>query len=331
MKKYLLIILFSLGIPVIILFGIFVWTDPFRILKPFNLKDVDVTNREYLSTELFLYNKNSIHYNSFIFGSSRCCGLNSYRWKQYLDEEAQPFLFQGWSETLTGIEQKFHYLIDDNIPIENALILLDIPSSFAEKQLPKESLSMKHYLFTGVPRFEYNAIQFYNFCQKPSLWIKSIKKTLSNQHIPCNSDTITNDWDAQNRYNYFGIPQKDSLKQCSDMTRITFFAELKTKSLIDVQISEPLINHDFRIQLENIKSMLDKQNTDYHIIITPAIVYTNPIVNKEDLQVLQQIFGADRVHDYSQISELTTNIHNYTDPNHFGQYVGYYILKDIYE
>lgn len=149
MKKFLLLLLLILGCPILLLFGMFIYTDPFRTLHPFNTSDVDATNREYLSTELFLRNMDKYSYNSFVFASSKGCGINTYTWKMFMnDTTAQSFLFQAWSESLTGIELKMQYLTKNNIPIDNALILLDIPGTFAKKQLPIEALSMKHYIFT---------------------------------------------------------------------------------------------------------------------------------------------------------------------------------------
>ena len=47
--------------------------------------------------------------------------------------------------------------------------MFDIPGTFSSNQLPKEALSMKHYMFTGHTKFIYNAYQFFNFIQKQSL------------------------------------------------------------------------------------------------------------------------------------------------------------------
>ena len=67
MKKFLLILSLVLVSPIILLFGLYLYTDPFRTLHSFNPNDIDATNREYLSTELFLQNKDKYSYNSFVF------------------------------------------------------------------------------------------------------------------------------------------------------------------------------------------------------------------------------------------------------------------------
>lgn len=329
MKRFILTILLFIAIPLMLLVGIYVWADPFRCIHAFDINDIDITNREYLSTELFLRNEPTCHYNSFIFASSRGGGMNTYQWKKYLPEGAQPFLFQAWSETVTGIELKLEYLSEHHIPIDNALILIDIPGAFKKEQLPYEALSLKHYLFTGKSKFEYNVVQFWNFIQKPSLWSQCIQKKMRGTKIVCESDTITNDWESKNQFNYTELPLQDSLRNCSEMTRHTFLEKIKHANGV-VEESEPLITNCFEKQLRHIRAMLDANHTDYHIIITPAPCYTNPTINPNDLAILQSIFGIERVHDYSGKNEFTEDYNNFSDPGHFGLRVGYLIVEEIY-
>ena len=79
MKRFLITISIGIAIPLVTLIAIYLWTDPFRCLHAFDINDVDITNREYLSTELFLRNEPIYHYNSFIFSSSRGGGMNTYQ------------------------------------------------------------------------------------------------------------------------------------------------------------------------------------------------------------------------------------------------------------
>lgn len=330
MKRFLITISLVIVIPLILLVGIYVWTDPFKCVHAFDINDVDATNREYLSAELFLRNYNTYHYNSFIFSSSRGGGMNTYQWKQYLPDGAQPFLFQAWAESLTGIELKLEYLLEHDVPIDNALLLFDIPGTFDKNQLPHEALSMKHYMLTGQSKFAYNTMQWLNFIQKPSLWVTSVKNKMRNKRVPYESDTITNDWERENRFNYTVLPPQDSLKHCTEMTRRTFFEKI-AHSYNKVPVSDPLITEQFESQMRHIKAILDAEQTDYHIIITPAPCYTCQAINPNDLALLKIIFGAERVHNYSGKNEMTEDYNNFSDPGHFGLRVGYIIIKDIYD
>ena len=125
------------------------------------------------------------------------------------------------------------------------------------------------------------------------------------------------------------LPEQDSLKQCSEMTRKTFFAKLEHSDK-EVEVSKPLITPEYEEQLHHIKSILDENNTDYHVIITPAPCYTSPAISPQDLEILQFLFGVERVHDYSGKNEMTEDYNNFSDPGHFGLRVGYLIIEDIY-
>lgn len=328
MKKFLLWLSLVLICPIILLLGLFLYTDPFRTLHSFNPSDIDATNREYLSTELFLYNKDKYPYNSFVFCNSEGCGINTYTWKMFMnDTTAQPFLFQSWSESLTGIELKIQYLTQNNIPIDNALVLLDIPGSFAKEQLPTNVMSIKHPVISGQSKWIYNTILFYNYCQKPSQWINSIKSI--GDKYPLQTDSITNDWHNDNSITYATLIPMDSLRECSEMTRRTFFEQIENKSEDDIVMSPILLNETFTKQLERIKALLDNNSTDYHIIITPAYCYTSTYINEEDLRVLETIFGKDRVHDFTR-HYITRDYNYFTDPNHFGLRAGDIMLEEIY-
>lgn len=331
MKRFLINIICIVLIPVLLVLGIFVWTDPFKILHPFNIHDIDATNREYLSTELFLMNKDSVSYDSFIFSSSRGGGLNTYTWKMFLPDGSQPFLFQAWSESLTGIELKMRYIDEQGIPMRNALILLDIPGSFSDEQLPKAALSMKHYLFTGTPKWIYVLRQFENFLGKPSEWVKSVEHKLSGYHEECVSNLITNDWDRTNSEHYDTVPTWDSLQNMSAHTRQLLLDQVSYQTDTDIVECQPVITHEFEAQLRHIKALLDKHQTDYHIIVTPGYAYTNSYINSADLVFLESIFGADRVHDYSRRFGITKDYRYFQDPSHFGQRAGWVMLHEIYE
>lgn len=326
MKKFTIIIGLSIIIPIILLIGVYVWTDPFKTLKPFSLHYFDDTNRDYLSSELYLRNNPIYHYDSFIFGSSRAGGLNSYQWKQQLPDSAKQFVFQGWSETITGIKLKLEYIDEHGEKINNALILLDVPGSFSEPQEPTKVLSIKHYKFSKQPFFLYQLHLFSGFI-KPSFIYKSIIDRNVDRYEWIGFDTISNDWESTNRYRFSECPPKDSLKKCTKRTLDVFFKQI---SQIDSQkISKPIISKDKETILNKIKLILDKNNTTYKIVISPGYYLTNPAINPMDLNILYNIFGESNVYNYSGDNNLTHDYNNFSDPNHFGLHVGWHIIEAL--
>ena len=331
MKRFLIRILSFIGIPILALLAVYLITDPFKTLRPFSFQYFDDTNRDYLSSELFLRNDPIYHYNSFIFGSSRCCGFNTYHWKHYLPAGSRQFMFQAWGETLTGIEQKIDYVDKNGDEIENAIVLFDIPGTFVKNQLPKSPVTIKHYKFSGQSKLAYHACLFYQFSQKPSEWISSIKQCKNHIIEEFYADTISNDWGTNNRYlDYSTQPSKDSLSNCSAKSRAVFMKQIEHKTDNDLQESKPLITEEFSKQLMHIKDVFVKHRTDYRIVVSPAYCYTNPKINTKDLIILQNIFGKDNVFDYSGKNDITTDCYNFSDPNHFGLSVGWQIIEDMY-
>lgn len=331
MKRFLIRIVSFVCLPIIVLLVVYLVTDPFKTLRPFSLQYFDETNRDYLSSELFLRNDPQYHYNAFIFGSSRCYAFNTYHWKHYLSDNARQYLFQAWSESLTGIEQKINYIDKNGNDIDHAIVMLDIPGSFSDEQLPKEVLLIKNYKFSGQSKLAYQACLFYGFAQKPSKWIYSIKEFFCPRESVFPADTISNDWYVVDlKADIMIQPQKDSLANLSTTTKSVFMKQIEHISDADLQISEPLINDDFLRQLIHIKDVFEKHHTDYRIVVSPAYCYTHPAINPKDLELLWEIFGSDRVFDYSGKNEFTADYNNFSDPGHFGPCVGWQIIEDMY-
>ena len=331
MRRFLLRVSLFVAIPLVLLLVLYVVTDPFKTLKPFSLEYFDQTNRDYLSSELFLKNNPEQHYDSFVFGSSRGCGLNMYHWKKYLPEGSNPYLFQAWGETLTGIEQKISFIDKNGVALDNAIILIDIPGSFDDDQTPTDALSIKDPTISGQPRWLFHGILVLDFLQKPSQWLRAIKTYYVDSPPEICFDVVTNDWYKDNSRLDISIPPpKDSLKNMSQISRTAFIKEISNKSDKDLVVSKPLINSAFLDQLYRIRSVFDKHGTNYRIVITPGFCYTNPAIAPQDDAVLRRVFGDKNVFDYSGKNWLSSDYNNYSDSGHFGLFVGWHIIEDIY-
>ena len=70
MGRFLKQISLLLFVPLLLLAAVYFVTDPYKTLRPFSLTYFDSTNRDYLSSELFVLNYPEQTYDSFIFGSS---------------------------------------------------------------------------------------------------------------------------------------------------------------------------------------------------------------------------------------------------------------------
>ena len=327
MRRFLKTVFFLAIIPLLGLTALYFLTDPYKTLKTFSLEYFDSTNRDYVSSELFLLNYPKQKYDSFILGSSRGCGLNTYHWAKYLPEGSNQFLFQAWGETLTGIEQKIEYIDDMGGGLKNVIILFDIPGSFTGKQLPTNANTIKDPNISGQPKWKYQLTLLADFIQKPSQWIR----TLHNPTPAITFDTITNDWDSNNRFADLSTPPaKDSLSSLSSKAKAAFLIDISNKTDDDLVCSDPVISHEAELQLRHIRELFDQNRTDYKIIITPAYCFSFPSISPLDLSIMELVFGKNNVYDFSGKNRFTEDYNNFSDPNHFGQHVGWVIIESIY-
>src|SRR4051794_10986558 len=108
-KLILKALLFSL--PILILTGIYIWLDPFKVLFRYEnyypLNDQFVTlNRDFVSTEVFRNKYSAYKYDSFIFGNSRSLFYEVAKWQPYIkSEKDRMFHFDASGESLYGIHK----------------------------------------------------------------------------------------------------------------------------------------------------------------------------------------------------------------------------------
>jgi hypothetical protein len=315
MKKILFRFLFFILTPLLIILLIYLLDDPFKTLHSFSVKNCSTTNREYVSTELYLQNRNKYNYNTFVLGSSKCGGFNMYQIKSSIPNCSYPYLFQSWGETITGIYQKLHYLSEQNADLNNIIILLDLQGSFKAQQLPKTALGLKHYLLSGESELYFQCILFYSFI-KPTKIYESVVNLFYPKSHSLQFDTITNEWDCNNRGL---IEPKKNMNYDKKLFRSRPNSEM---------FSEKLISDEHKQILIDIKYLLDKERADYKIIIAPD--YNQVHINKDDYFFLKSVFGDEKVFNFSGKNYLTEDKYNFLDINHFDKIVGWKIIEQVY-
>ncbi|MFM7053473.1 MAG: histidine kinase, partial [Bacteroidota bacterium] len=102
--------------PILVLLAIFLilyaYNDPFKVLRPYadySYSSV-FTNRDFVSTSMFIKQFPKNKYNSFIFGSSRTMAYRPEVWDRYLDNDSRVFVFDAAGESVYGIYHKLKYL-----------------------------------------------------------------------------------------------------------------------------------------------------------------------------------------------------------------------------
>ncbi|MEQ3664827.1 MULTISPECIES: hypothetical protein [unclassified Olleya] len=319
-------------IPIILYVIIVLSLDIFKIFKDYNNyynQDITTLNRTYVSTKIFQKNKDSVNYDSFIFGSSRSQAFKTPIWKHYLPEKSVPFHYDAHSEDLYGIYKKLEFLDDVNSPINHALIIIDrAVLSGTIKRLnhlyinPVEFNDVSKYEFYSSfilanlnPRFMMAYADFYCF----KTYRNYMKNYVRMDKYPDTFTPIYND-------SYYGLAKEikeDSLGYYNKLKQQGVFYQRPQESNITLEKTKREID-----LLNKIKSIFNKHDTNYKIVVSP--LYDQIPMEEEQLVLLYSIFDKDKVFDFSGKNNLTEPISNYFESSHYKPNVAKIILDSIY-
>jgi len=275
---------------------------------------------------VFLNNRNKYHYDSFIFGSSRSCSHTSKQWAVYLPKNSQPFSFGAWNENVENIYKRLRLIDSLHTPIENAFILLDVDKTFKYSG----DITADHYLINCMSKYEYYKNEYLYYLKTPLLFITSVDYLVFHKRrgymdgfvgmTDEDLDPVNNDWFPNSEQ----ATNKDSANYYKDEARI-FYKRPATQQYATRQINTLKLSY-----LLKIKELLKKHQTNYKIVIAP--LYDQVKLNPYDKALLDGVFGAANVYDYSGINNITANKYNYgKDVVHYRKRVGDLIYRQIYK
>lgn len=328
-KKILIFIL-----PLILLFASFVIMDPFRIIKDYdNYDDTFVSlNRSFVCHKIYLKNKNSHNFDSFIMGSSLSLSFKLEEWAKYIPQKAKPFHFDGSGEGIYGIYHKLKFLDKGNAPINNCLIII------SKEGLSGLGVKNGHMLFNIAPPAlsDESAFNFYLTFLKKSFDLKFVtayadyllfdtyrgymglyfeEKTDVRRFNPINCDYNIPSGIANNK--------EDSLLYYKERINNGVFYERPKTNTDKYEITDAEIEY-----LKGTRKIFDKHRTDYKIVVAPT--YDQIPIPKEQLNLLHTILGEGNVYDFSGKNKFTEPISNYFESDHYKPYVANEIMSIIY-
>lgn len=316
--------------PFLLLLLIYLVSDPFKILYNYDNYNIDTyihKNRDFISTEMYLKNSKIYIYDSFIFGSSTALYIPPSVWGKYISTSNNIFSFDASGENIVGIWSKIKYIHDTDHQIKNAVIIFDTGYTF-DKFINDNPIFIKHYKVYPSSRFNFHYKYFLNFLNLKFI-IPFIHYKISNHFYPYMTnmfvyrffyfDVVTNEMHPFGRINEL---KTDSLNYYKN--RKELFQSRSTKP----RETEAQINADHILMLKEIKEIFVRDSTDFRIVITP--LFNRIAFNRNDLNILQIIFGEKKVFDFSGINKYTEKVSNYYDTLHFKKYVGAEILDSIY-
>ncbi|MFN3998540.1 hypothetical protein [Algoriphagus sp.] len=318
-------------LPFIVLIIGYIILDPFRVVWKYdNYSNLHIIpNRDYVTTEMYLKNRKNEDYNSFIFGSSRTLAFNPDSWKKYIGHEARPFIFDASGETIFGIYKKIVFLDNLNSKLENVLIVVcpDLtfqttvnspghlfikhPSTSGESWITFHLTFLKSYFNTYFLRAYYE----YTFTKNIRPFMFDYIEFRNIYFHPITNSMTIEDKELEINLN----PEK-----YYDEREGVFWKRPEKQQEYDEFIGvtqEKMLKEIYRI--------LNSKNSEYKIIISP--LYEQKEINEKDLYKLEEIFGKDKIFNFSGINDITLKSINYYESSHYRPSVGDSIINYIYQ
>lgn len=310
---------------------VYLLSDPFKVI--FSYKDYSypyvTPNRDIISTEMFIRNKNKYNYNSFIFGSSRTLAYKPSTWKKYINKNDAPFLFDANGESIYGIYKKIKYLESINANINNAIVIICRDVTFnQDRDFEGRHLFIKHPVTSGNSLIKFHEtffkaylnprflISFYGYNllnHKYKDWMRGCIESRKFTY-----DTITNEFNI--------------IDQEIEITTNPSKYYLKRKNIFYKREGEKTesINRINELQLQmlhEINRIFNKHKTRYKIVISPT--YDQVKFSKRDFNILKGIFH-ENLYDFSGKNVFTDSYTNYYEDSHYRPNVGDSIFSIIY-
>ncbi len=326
--------LIALSAPLLLLIGVYCLLDPFKVVHsytnyyPDNNNFVTI-NKDYVGVEIIKKQLNKYKYDSFIFGSSRSMFFEAKSWKKYISSD-KIFHFDASGESLHGLSAKIRFMENENIPIKNAVIVLDVEVLKKIDDYP-DYLYIKHPLLTGSSWLYFHYKHFESFST-----FKFIKSYLdyyaTHTYKPYMKDFIMNKramiYDSIKNEFYFkeieGWIEKDPKGYYTYMKDVFY-----VRDSIQKTDSQVIVNETQMQMLNSIKDVLSRNRTNYKLIISP--LYNEIKMNPKDIIILKTIFDSKNVFDFSGKSEITKVQSNYYENSHYRPNVAKLLLDSIYQ
>ena len=319
MKRFVLLTLVAL-LPVMAVVALYLVRDPFHVVKPYRGKiynpgdTISLTiNWGHVTVESFKYFNPTEHFDSFIFGSSLSGYYRIKDWKTHLPADARPFHFNASRETLYGILNKLKYLRSQGVKMKNVLIIME-DEMLMRRPLDQDVLFVQHpETAREVSWWDFHQLYF-NAYRHPELIAYLVCPEKMTQKVLDEGYATTDVSDRDERINEGCYTLADSLIATNPDAFFTPEHVAEYSLPLKELPCPPKIDGPVKALLEAIATILVKQGVDYQIIIPPHYGYE--AIDSSDLYQMEQIFGQQRVHDYSHDPEMGSDVHYYYDDGH---------------
>ncbi|HEX2618393.1 MAG TPA: hypothetical protein VHL57_12675 [Flavobacteriales bacterium] len=318
--------------PLLVLVVLYFVCDPFRVLYP-HVEDgsswIVVRNKDVYSTQRYIAGRAEHHYDAFIFGSSRTLAYRVKDWRTHLPADRHPFVFDAHGESLYGIDAKVRYIDRAGDPLRDALVVIEPRTTFAPMRNKTEQMNIKHPALTGESRLAFHKVFIRAWFTKLFFW-KYLDYQLFHVHRPYMDDLLT--FSGNNAFDPVTaerlMPIEEEIVRDPDAYYARRAKDFYARDTTVQHYAPRSIKPEHEAALREIRRVFAAKGTDFRIIISPT--YDQLAIDRNDLALLQAIFGADRVFDRSGINDITRDKRNYIESSHYRFHVGRRILNEIY-
>ncbi|MDP4276215.1 MAG: histidine kinase [Bacteroidota bacterium] len=305
--------------------ALYIIDDPYRVLRDYHTYDSKLLlNEEYVGWHIYLNNKDSIHFNSFILGNSCTMAFCCSEWEKYLNGGRAVRLF-GNAESMMAIYKKLLALEREHADLKNVLMILD-KTSLAKTCLLTGSGHILPPDISGQNPVSAQ-LEFLQTFISPDILFPYLTYKLTGK-INSSSKSFNPYGRIRNQINNDAInPREKMIKEEGEQYWITRKKEFPERSGKKT-VAEPVIFKAQKALLLNIAGLLRKHSTSVKIVIGPD--YQQESLHPQDVMMLKSIFGEQNVFDFTGINEYTANYHYFYEKGHYRPLLGDKILKRIY-
>lgn len=321
---------FLLFSPLLFLLLSFVIIDPFAIL--YKVNSVFVPSVDYKLTENYLSETKNTDYSAFVFGNSKTLAFKSKDWLSHINAK-NVYAYGAPGESIENVLNKCHVIVK-NDSMKYALLIVDeqIIENYQNKTPYLQGPVYKHHPLTSNE----SVLSFYSFFLRcyindfafidaMDLYIKNqsqVQPEYSFSKLNPNFNSSTGEFSQKHL--------EDEISKDGFSGYYTHHKNDFTKS-IDIGLvekSKKKIHQEDVVNLEEIKKIFDKQNTEYYIIIGPT--YGGGEFPAKYFEELQRIFSKENVFDYSDHVVFSSDSSGFYEHTHYRPWVGKKILDSIY-
>lgn len=304
------------AMPVFIVVALYIGSDPYSVVRgyrePYGPSDTLAVNYNagYVSIETYKRYNATRRFNAFILGSSMSQNYKAEWWKAHLPADASVCHLDASMESVEGIKNKLLFLERDGAPVRYALVVME-EEMFHRSPRDNEHLFAQHPATTSAASWIPFQLTFFKAFKRPEFVAYAIapkrfthlmdEAGILMGNLPCRIEEIN-----ENYYARF-----DSLIAANPDE---FFTPQRLANRRFRELPRPLapaIDAERLAQLQEMKALFERQHTQYVIIIPPR--YQRVPLHCLDRAALEDVFGSERVFDFSTYKEMSDDPRCYYD------------------